>query len=290
MSNILKRIKTEVLIGPGPLHTNAEKKGFRLTDNAAWWAINHPETYQEIIKDWINVGCDFVLAATTYANRLRLTKLGLQDKTREINQKVIKLVKEITPNSCYVFCGLSGLTTLLPPMGDTSFDELYESWVEQIAIAEESGVDLLYISVDTIEQMELAIKALREHSNLPVLVQFLFNPTPKGFRTMTGLDPTTAAKKSEELGYDLIGTSCGSISYEEHTTALREMRAACNKYLATKPNAGVPELVDGKVIYPGTPEQMAKEAKNWGEAGARLIYGCCGTTPGHIAKVVAALK
>jgi len=290
MSDILKKLETEVLIGPGPVHTSAEKKGFKLTDNIAWWVVNHPDAYQETVKDWIKVGCDFVTTNTASANRLRLKKFGLGDKTREINHTVIKLTKEVTPNDCYLFLALFGPATFLPPMGDASFDEVYESWVEQITIAEEMGIDLIYISADTIEQMELGIKAIKKNSKLPIVMQLGLDFTPKGFRTMYGLDPTTAAKKAEELGCDLIGTVCGSISYQETTAALRELRAACNKYLSAKPNAGVPELVDGKVIHPGTPEQMAKEAANWVEAGARLISGCCGTTPEYIAKVVAALK
>ena len=107
---------------------------------------------------------------------------------------------------------------------------------------------------------------------------------------MTGIDPTTGAKKLEELGADVIGIMCGGINYEETTAVLREMGAACNKCLAAKPNAGIPQLINGKPVYSVTPEEMAKAAPNWVAAGARFIGGCCGTTPEHMAKVVAKLK
>ena len=133
------------------------------------------------------------------------------------------------------------------------------------------------------------IATMREHSKLPIGALVSFNPTPKGFRTMMGVDPFTAAKQLDELGADIIGITCGGINFEETTAVLGEMGAACDRHLFARPNAGVPDLVDGKVVHPGNPEDMALEAGNWVEAGARLISGCCGTTPEHIKKVVAAL-
>jgi 5-methyltetrahydrofolate--homocysteine methyltransferase len=152
------------------------------------------------------------------------------------------------------------------------------------------GVDLIRIPAHSIEEIELGVKAMKENSKLPMAGLLGLNPTPKGFRTMMGIDPTTAAKKMEELGVDIVGVSCGGISYEETTAALKEMKAACNKHLYARPNAGVPQLVNGEVVHPGTPEEMSKEASNWVQTGAKLIAGCCGTTPEHIARVVAVLK
>jgi len=290
MSDVLQRLETEVLIGPGDLPTNAAKKGFNLVENASWWLVNHPDAYQEILKAWIDAGCDFVVAGHGSANRFRLKRFGLQDQTRDINYKLIKLAQEIVPNNCYLFYSLPCPTTLLEPIGDASSDELYQSFAEQIVIAEDAGVDLIRLNVDSIEQMEQGMKVVKNHSQLPIAALLSLNPTPKGFRTMTGLGLTTAVKRWEELGGNIIGTICGSISYEETTTVLKEMRTACSSYLYARPNAGVPEMINGKAVHPGIPEQMAKEALNWVEAGAKLIGGCCETTPEHIAKVAAAVK
>ena len=152
------------------------------------------------------------------------------------------------------------------------------------------GVDFWWVGGAHIPQHVTAIKAIRDNSKLPIVVTSMLNPTPKGFRTIYGADPTTQAEKFEESGADVIGIRCGGISYEETTVVLKEMRAACSKYLVAEPNAGVPELIDGEPVHPGTPEQMAKEAPNWVSAGARLVSGCCGTTREHIAKVMAVLK
>ena len=141
------------------------------------------------------------------------------------------------------------------------------------------------------QQSVLAMKAAKENSDLPIvgLVHSL-SPTPRGFRTPMGLDPTAGAKNLEKMGADVIGVQCGSISYRDTTATLAEIRGACSKPLSARPNAGTPQLVDNKTIYPATPDMMAQEAPNWVQAGARIVGGCCGTTPEHIAKVTKALK
>jgi 5-methyltetrahydrofolate--homocysteine methyltransferase len=107
---------------------------------------------------------------------------------------------------------------------------------------------------------------------------------------MMGLDPTTTAKRMSGLGADVIGFICGSISYADSTEVLREMKAACRQPLFPKPNAGIPQLQDGKTVYPSTPEELGAITPAWIGAGARLIGGCCGTTPEHIAKVAEAVR
>ena len=290
MSHLLQRFKTTVMIDGGAVGTNLARRGYDQAGSLGWWAINHPDVYQNLLKAFLDAGSDIVSTSTGSANRLRLKRYGLQDKAADINYKMARLTKEVTPNDCYVSFALAATDLFLPPMGEASVDEVYDSYAEQVVIAEDIGVDLFRLTGIDIEQTELAMKAVRKYSKLPIIAFLYFNLTPKGFRTMTGVDPTTGAKKLEEFGADVVGTMCGSISYEETTAVLREMGTACSKYLAAKPNAGIPKLINGKTVHPATPEEMAKEARNWVAAGARLIGGCCGTTPEHIAKVVAGLK
>jgi len=289
MLDFLPRLKTEVLIGTGPYGTNLATRGYDQTGNSSWWAINHPDVYQDLLKAFCDAGCNWALINAH--TRLRLKPFGLEDKAREMSYKLARLTKEVIPNTCYLGFYMSGSMVFLPPIGDASVDEVYESYAEQVVIAEDIGVDFFQVSGSDIEQTRLAIKAVKDNSKLPIAgLLHSINPTPRGFRTITGVDPTTGAKKLEEFGADIVGQICGGINYEETTAVLREMRTACSKYLAARPNAGLPELINGKTVHPATPEQMAKEAPNWVESGARLISGCCGTTPEHLAKVVAVLK
>ena len=283
MSDFLQRLEKEVLIGPGPESLRSQHD--QLTESEGWWAIKHPERYQDILRAEFDMGCDYATAGG--ADRFNLKKFGLQDKRREINYGTLKLAKEVTPSNCYLACSIPA-TPWIPPVRDT--EKLYQTYLEQIVIAQDIGVDFWQIIGMDITQMVIAVKAIRDNSELPIVALVDFHPTPKGFRSLYGADPTTAAKKLEEAGVDVVGTICGGISYEETTTALGEMREACSKPLAAKPNAGTPQLINGKTVHPATPEQMANEAPSWVAAGARLIGGCCGTTPEHIAKVAAVLK
>ena len=291
MSGFLQRLKREVLIASGVIGTNLALRGYDQTENAGWWAINHPDVYRDLIKAWINVGCDYIASGTGSTNRLRLKAFNLEDKTQEINYQLTKIVREVVPKNCYLAFTLDASGIFLPPVGKASPDEVYECYVEQIAIAENVGADLLEVGVSDTQQSVLAMKAAKENSDLPIvgLVHSL-SPTPRGFRTPMGLDPTAGAKNLEKMGADVIGVQCGSISYRDTTATLAEIRGACSKPLLAKPNAGVPELIDGKAVHPGTPEEMAKNAPDWVSAGARMVSGCCGTTREHIAKVIAALK
>ena len=283
MSDFLQRLEKEVLIGPGPESLRSQHD--QLAESEGWWAINHPERYQDILRAEFDMGCDYITAGG--ADRFNLKKFDLQDKKREINYRTLKLAKEITPSNCYLACQIAA-TPWIPPVRDT--EKLCQVYLEQIVIAQDIGVDFWQIIGMDITQMVIAVKAIRDNSKLPIVALVDFHPTPKGFRSLYGADPTTAAKKLEEAVVDVVGTICGGISYEETTAALGEMRAACSKPLAAKPNAGTPQLINGKTVHPATPEQMAKEAPDWVSAGARMVSGCCGTTPEYIAKVIAVLK
>ena len=291
MSDFLERLQTDVLIGSGAMSTNLVLKGYEQSENDSLWALEHPDVYRDLLKTWIDIGCDYIYLGFGSANLFRLKAHGLEDRAREINCRLAEIARAVIPNNCYLAYTLSAAGLVLPPMGDASPDEVYESYAEQVVVAEEAGVDVFEAQGPDIEQTGLAMKAVKDNSKLPLvgLVHSFFT-TPKGFRSMIGVDPVTGAKNLETSGADVIGTLCGGLSYQETTDVLKEMGAACNKPLIAKPNAGVPHLVDGNAVHPRTPEQMAEEAPNWVEAGARIICGCCGTTPEHIAKVAAALK
>ncbi len=283
MSEFLQRLEKEVLIGPGPEALRSQYNV--ITESGGMWAINNPERYQDVLREEFAMGCDYVTAGG--AERFTLKKFGLQDKTAEINRGTLKLAKEVTPDNCFLGCGIMA-TLWIPPIEDT--EKLYQTYLDQIVIALDIGVDFWSIIGADILQMEIAVKAIRDNSDLPIVALLNLDPTPKGFRSMYGADPTTTAKKMEEAGVDVMGIICGGINYEETTAALKEMREACSMPLAAQPNAGTPELVDAKVVHPTTPEQMAEEAPNWVSAGARMVSGCCGTTPEFIKKVIAVLK
>ncbi len=291
MKSFLEKLEEKVLVAMGAVGTNLGARGMKLGQNAAQWCFNHPEEFRGLIKQYVDINCDILTAASSSANRLILSKYGFQDQTREINIKLARIAKEVVRGDMYVagtLCSISLATgRFLSPLGDLSFEEVYESYKEQVESLAEGGVDLIWvITMADIEEASTAVRVVKECTDLPVIASMAFNPTSKGFRTIMGVDPQTAARKLQEEGADIVGTNCGGTSIEDTTKIIQEMREACSCYLVAKPNAGTPHLVQGQTVYPVTPEQMVKEVPNWINAGARIISGCCGATSDHITQMI----
>ena len=291
MSDFLERIKTDVLLGTGTMTTNLALRGFDESENDSLWALEHPDVYRDILKSWIDIGCDYIYLGFGSANYFRLKAFGLEDRAREINYRLAEIARSVIPSHCYLAYTISAAGLVLPPMGDANPDEVYESYAEQVVVVADAGVDVIEAQGPDTEQTGLALKAVKDNSKLPLVgLVHSFFVTPKGFRTMMGIDPVTGAKNLEAWGADVIGTLCGGLNYQETTDVLKEMGAACSKPLIARPNAGMPHLIGNEAVHPRTPEEMAEETPHWVEAGAKIICGCCGTIPEHMAAVAKVLK
>ena len=132
-----------------------------------------------------------------------------------------------------------------------------------------------------LNEAKCALKAVRENSNLPVAVSMTFDKGERGYATVMGITPEKAAKELEKAGADIVGSNCG-IGTKDIVEIARILRPVTTLPLWIKPNAGVPQLVKGKTIYPETPEEMAKFTPDLIKIGVNMIGGCCGTTPEHI--------
>jgi 5-methyltetrahydrofolate--homocysteine methyltransferase len=180
---------------------------------------------------------------------------------------------------------------MLEPMGDVTPAQLYDAFREEAVGYAEGGADVIWImTMFDIQEAVLAVKAAKDFTKLPVMASMSFDFTPKGGRTMMGVDPKTSVEKLIEAGADVIGHNCGGATPEESTHILREMGTLTDMPLVAKPNAGIPESVDGRQVYPATPDRYAKEVPAWIAAGARVVGGCCGAGLEHTAKIAEAVK
>lgn len=283
----------EVLVTYAPLFTLLEQeKGRTLEGHLGKWIVDHPESFQDVVKAMYDAGCDIGYAGTQGNGRYRLRDFGLQDKVYEMTLRQTQFAKEVTPENCYLggVIGLSGV--FLPPVGDMTPDELYQSYVEQIIPMLEGGVDLFLVVDNDTEEVAIQIKAVKDNCDLPVVGRHFFYSTKRGMRTLMGVDVKTASARLQEAGADIIGAVCGDIDRPigNTLTVVREMRQGCNKPLLVKPNAGLAQLTDGKIVQPLTPQDMAKEVPKWIAAGASLVGGCCGASLRHIKAITAAAK
>lgn len=294
-TDFLKRLRDgEILVTYGPIHTLLEQEVKRnLEGHLADWIVNHPKEFQSVLKGTYAAGSDIGAAGAQGNGRYRLKEFGLEDKVYELTLKQTQLAREVTPENCYLAGHLGMTGVFLEPVGDMTVDKLYESFVEQIIPSLEAGIDLFVLNENDTEQIAIAIKAIKDHCDLPVIARNFFYPTKKGIRTLMGVDVRTASARLHEAGADVVGAVCGGISpIGDALTTVKEMREGCGKSqpLSIKPDAGLAQLINGKIVQPITPEQMAKEVPGWIAAGASIVGGCCGTSLKHVKAIADAAK
>jgi len=284
--DFLKDVGSRVLVASGPLGTEMEKRGYLLSDNSALWSLKNPDLYKDVLRRFIDSGSEVIHGTNSSCNRIVLARLGMADQAFEVARDWAKLAKEACPPGCYLSGGMGNLGQLLQPLGEISYEDAYGGYKEQALAMAEGGVDLVWIMTMTdTPAMEAAIKAVKDNTALPVIASMVFNPTKKGYRTMMGHTPVEIAQRLDRAGADIIGANCGTISPSQTTEVLREMAGVTKKPLVAKPNAGKPEVVDGVTVHPMSPEDMAAHVPSWIEAGAKIVSGCCGASPEHIARI-----
>jgi len=271
----------------GAMGTMLHKEGANLSGCIGQWIVEHPQTYEELVREYFQVGCHIVAAATSTLNRISLVKFGLSEKIEDLNRGVIQIIKAIRPDQGFVAGNIGPTGKLLKPMGELSVDELRDAYGEQAQVLAESGAEIINIlTMYDLEEAVAALEAAKTHTSLPVIVSLAFNPAAKGYRTMMGVSPEVAAERLEAEGADVIGANCGSLRLDQMAEVIRFMKASCRKPLIAKPNAGSPQVVDGRENYPAGPEQFSKHVGEWIREGARIVSACCGSSPLHLKEIV----
>jgi 5-methyltetrahydrofolate--homocysteine methyltransferase len=287
----MERIQSEVLILFAPMQTLLMDWGKDLESHLSEWVLANPEKYQEALVKSYDVGCDMGHTATQASSVFRSTPFDLQHRVSEFNIKSAKLAREVTPEGCFVVGNISGSNPdFLEPYGSYTPDFVYEGYKEQIMALAEGGVDVFHISGNHQESMVIAIQAAKELTGLPVIAHNTYYKMKKGYRTLMGYEPQKASAMLAEAGADVVGAICGQWSYQDGTQIIKEMREGTDSFLGCQPDAGLPDLIDGKTVYLATPDELAAAVPDWIEAGARLVGGCCGTTLAHYAKMTAVVK
>jgi 5-methyltetrahydrofolate--homocysteine methyltransferase len=289
--SFLERVEQEVMIMSGAAGTMLHQVGANLGGCIGQWIVDHPEIYRDLVKDYFQAGCNIVAGATFTLNRISLTKFGLADKVKELNQGVVRIIKAIQPQQALVAGDLGPTGKILKPLGDLDPEELLEVYSEQAGALAEGGVEIIYIlTMYDLEETVIALRAAKTHTSLPVMASLAFNPAPQGYRTMMGVSPEQAAERLEAEGADVIGANCGGINLEQMAEVMGLMKAHCKKPLIAKPNAGLPKLEEGREKYLAGPEQFAQNVGNWIQKGARIVSACCGSSPLHLKAIAKEVK
>ncbi len=290
MNRFLERLQNaEILVADGATGTNLQKVGLAAGMHAEDWVLDCPEKILDLEKAFIAAGSDIILTCSFGATHPRLKGARHADETVVINRRAAQLAREAADGSNVLIAGSMGpLGQLLKPYGPVTPEEARAAFGEQAGALAEGGVDFLLIETHfAYEEATAAFDAARSVTDLPIVVSFSYD---RGTRTMMGAKPANVIKKYKAMGAVLVGANCGT-TLENMESILREYADAEPGFpLWAKPNAGMPRMENGQAVYDVTPDQMAAFAIRYRDLGARVVGGCCGSTPEHVAAMARALK
>ena len=272
-------IKNGPVILDGATGTNLMKAGMPIGVCPEKWVMEHPDVLIKLQKDFVEAGSNIVYAPTFTGNRIKLEEYGLEASLEEINTTLVKLSKEAVGDNALVAGDMTMTGKQLFPLGELMFEELVEVYKEQAKVLDAAGVDLFVVeTMMSLQECRAAVLAIREVSDLPIMVSLTYN---EDGRTLYGTPPETAVVVLQSLGVDVIGINC-STGPMEMVEPVKKMAQYATIPILAKPNAGLPELVDGKTVYRMTPDEFAEAGIALVQAGAAIVGGCCGTEPAHI--------
>lgn len=284
MKGILERIKAgEVLVADGAMGTMLFERGINISWCPERVNLSQKEIIEEIARLYFEAGAEIIQTNTFGASPLKLATYSLDDRTEEIIRNGVDAVRKVVRDRAYVSgsCGPSG--KVLKPYGESDPQDVYSSFERQMKAFAEAGVDVICVETMTdLTEATLAVKAARSAApSIPVMATMTFDPTPRGFYTIMGVDIRTAAAELEKAGADIIGSNCGN-GVEKMVEIAQGFKMCTTLPLIIQSNAGLPEMIDGRPVYRETPAFMAEKAADLVNSGVSIVGGCCGTTPKHI--------
>ncbi len=293
MNKFLERLNTaETLVADGATGTNLQRMGLKAGTPPEDLVIDQPEVLLELSRSFVEAGSDILLTCTFGGTRLRMKDSRYVERVVEVNQRAVELAcQAASDHEGVLVAGSMGPTgQLLKPFGPLTAEEARTAYAEQAGALARAGVDFLLIeTMFALEEATAAFEGARSVTDLPLVVSFSYD---RGTRTMMGVKPAQVMQTYKSMGASVVGGNCGT-TLENMEKVVQEYALAAPGFpLWVKPNAGLPRMdpETNTAIYDVTPESMADYAKKFIAAGARVVGGCCGSTPEHLAAIARAVK
>jgi methionine synthase I (cobalamin-dependent)/5,10-methylenetetrahydrofolate reductase len=284
-SPFLERLARGPVLCDGGMGTQLYARGISYERCFEQLNLSDPELIKAIHLDYVAAGAEIIETNTFGANRYRLAEHGLENQVHQINRagaRIAREVREMSDAQIFIAGNIGPLGSRLAPLGNIQLTDARTAFREQTEALLQAGVDLFIIeTISDLAEMREALGAVRDLTNLPVVTLMTFG---EDSTISSGEDAHTVAQTLHDLGADIVGVNCAlgpSSTYDVITGMLSDGNSSL--VVAAQPNAGLPRRVGNRFIYVSTPDYFADYARRFLSAGVRLIGGCCGTTPQHIA-------
>ena len=292
--NLIEMLSQKTLLADGAMGTMLHARGVSFAKCFDELNLTNPAAVANIHREYIESGAQLIITNTFGANRFKLGKHGLQNQLTEINRAGVELARRAVAASykddVLVAGDIGPLGVRIAPYGRVQPEEARAAFAEQVKALADAGVDLIVIeTMSDLYEIQEAIKAAKQTCDLPIVASVTFT---RDDRTILGDDPIKVARKLKETGADVIGVNCSG-GPSQLLRILKQMKHAVpdrSTKFWVKPNAGWPEQVGGRIMYPADAEYFGNYALLFREAGANIVGGCCGTTPQHISAMKKAFE
>lgn len=279
------REKTPVLLD-GAMGTQLGERGL---EPGGQNNLTHPEAVRDVHRAYLRAGCHATITNTLTMNRIYIETHHVGVDVQAVNLAGAELARQAVDGQ-YVLGNLSSTGQLLEPYGTYKESAFYETFKEQAEILAEGGADGLIIeTMMDLREALCALRACKDSTSLPVIASIAFSTETKGGRTMMGNSAEDCATQLTDAGADAIGANCGDLDPLQMAAVILLLKAATPLPILAEPNAGKPQLIDGRTVFDMAPDPFAEGIAGCLNAGAQIVGGCCGTSPAHIAAVAGIL-
>ena len=289
-AHLLRRLldPDAVVIFDGAMGTMLYSKGVFINQCYDELNVRAPDLVRDVHKAYVKAGAEVLETNSFGANRLKLAQYGLESQVATLNHAAARIAREAAGDDVLVAGAVGPLGVRLEPLGPTSHDEARAIFREQLAALKEDGADLFILETfSDLAEIEQGVRAAREvDPEMPVVAQMTIGSDGL---TPYGASVDDVARTLDAAGADVIGLNC-SVGPQAILDAIEKMVPATRRKLSAQPNAGMPREVGGRSMYMASPEYMASYARHLIQAGARIVGGCCGTTPEHLHAIVEGIR
>ena len=280
------------LVADGAMGTMLFASGLKHGDAPETWNLEHPEKIAAVHRGYLEAGARLLYTNTFGGNRFRLGLHGSSLSVKDVNRAAVNILSDVIASSdmeALIVGDIGPTGEVMLPYGELAFKDAVDGFEEQASALLESGIDIICIeTMSDLDEVRAAVEGIRRVSqDIEIIATMTFDT--QGY-TMMGVSPEKAVTRLVEFGVAALGGNCGNGPDEVIEVIEKMNRTAPDLILVAKANAGIPQLEKGNVVYRATPADMGDYALKAFNAGAKIIGGCCGSTPAHINAISSALK